>query len=281
MKKSFICLLLSIIALGQTAFGAEKPAINPKISPLASKVPLMHLNDIIEANYDIEQEILLIQRLADYYGNGKLENACEYLGHVTKICSLAKEQLLKLTPTEKSVIVFDIDETALTRFNYYYPQFIGSYQKYLKIRDPRMAIHPDRDLIYELPAVLDLYNTALKLGIKCIFLSISDAADIEDRISELEATGFKHYAKLILPSTEQYECMLDEPHFIGQWKLEQRKKLAETHEIIMCVGDQDSDFEGGFTGIEVRIPNYMRRTYKKKAPADVKQDKKAPSDKAV
>lgn len=43
----------------------------------------------------------------------------------------------------------------------------------------------------------------------------------------------------------------------AEFKLNRRRELANTYRILACVGDQNSDCTGSFTGIPMKVPNYM------------------------
>ncbi len=46
---------------------------------------------------------------------------------------------------------------------------------------------------------------------------------------------------------------------VGEWKVKCRQELVDKQcNIVACFGDCEDDFEGGNTGIEVRLPNYLR-----------------------
>lgn len=87
-------------------------------------------------------------------------------------------------------------------------------------------------------------------GFKIIFLSAGDRKQLADYENELKAAGYDTYEKLILrpDATPQ-----------GPWKFAQRQTLAETYDIVGCIGDLDTDFYGGYTGKIIHLPNYLYR----------------------
>lgn len=43
----------------------------------------------------------------------------------------------------------------------------------------------------------------------------------------------------------------------ADWKFQVRKELTRKYSIVGCVGDRNADFEGGYTGYRVQLPNYL------------------------
>ena len=173
-----------------------------------------------------------------------------YLSQVNTICRAARNYFATLCSTKRSVIIFDVDDTAL--YNYHHMdkfEFIWRLQpELLKARENNKPL--------VIKSVLVLYNWLKQLGFTFIFLTSRSAGNsgYEQTHRELSETGYTEFERLI--------CMPDELAFdktvkTAQWKLSMRKELADKYDIVGCVGDRDSDFEGGFTGYIVKLPNYL------------------------
>ena len=81
----------------------------------------------------------------------------------------------------------------------------------------------------------------------------------------MDYAGYTGYHSLILRPSKRYHHAADDeghtdfPKTAGEFKAEQREALAASgkFEIVMTVGDQESDFYGGFTGFQVKLPNRL------------------------
>ena len=67
---------------------------------------------------------------------------------------------------------------------------------------------------------------------------------------------------LLLYGYNNFDTLICKPGDIntktGEFKARVRNELSlKGLEIIISVGDQESDFEGGNTGLKVKIPNYL------------------------
>jgi len=97
--------------------------------------------------------------------------------------------------------------------------------------------------------VREIVRTARRLGLEVILLSGRRERDREGTVKNLRAVGCGDYTLLILKSDTA-------PEGTGAFKLAERRRLAaEGHVIIANVGDQDSDFAGGYAEKTFKLPD--------------------------
>ncbi len=182
------------------------------------------------------------QQLQKYYLCGAYEQ------DVATICQTAAAYFSSLSFKDNSLIIFDIDDTAIyhyqvhDKFDFIWsecPQLVKARQI-----DRGPAIEP----------VLELYNMLLKKAFKVIFLSSRNAGDYDHTYNELIQAGYTNFEQIILMPDK---LAFDRSIKTADWKLSIRKELAQMYSIVGCVGDRDADFEGGYTGHVVKLPNYL------------------------
>ncbi|WP_337866632.1 HAD family acid phosphatase [Ignavibacterium sp.] len=175
----------------------------------------------------------------NYYESG------EYDKELNEIYSEAKEQVEKLKITNRSAAIFDVDDTALS--NYQISKRLDFGYDYQIVQDWVMSA--------KLPAIkqtLEFYNYLKSKNVKLIFLTGRQSEEYDSTFRNLIETGYTDFDTLIVRSERARE--------IGAalFKSSIRKELTEKgYEIIFCIGDQKSDLEGNYTGIKIKIPNYL------------------------
>jgi acid phosphatase len=151
---------------------------------------------------------------------------------------------------ENLTVIFDIDETVLSNLPHMKKADWG-YQP-----DNWDAWVADADAPALAP-VRDVYERALTLGYKVVFLSGRTEADRAATSRNLRLQGMETYEKLILRPTPK-AVFHKEPAL--SFKTRVRKNLtAEGHTIVASFGDQDSDLEGGYAERTFKLPNPFYR----------------------
>jgi predicted secreted acid phosphatase len=179
------------------------------------------------------------QAVKEYYESGKFDE------EIKLVVDEAIEKLKNIKFNENSTVVFDIDETALSGYDYALQLDFGyewnSWTEWqLKAEAPPIK------------EVKRLYDYLVDKNINIVFLTGKRDITYESTYKNLIEAGYTKFDTLICRSEEEYKLKAEE------YKTYHRKKLTETGlEIIMCVGDQKSDLEGKYTGIKVKIPNYL------------------------
>ena len=165
---------------------------------------------------------LLIKK---YYNSGAYEK------EVQQLCEDAKQYFSTITVKPNSLIIFDVDDTAVynMRFRAKRPDLI---------KPKTLALMP----------VFKLYNYLIDRGFKIIFLTSRDS--YETTIEDLTAAGYKDYVGII--------CMNDfHDDYTALWKWEKRKELSKEYNIEGSIADRKRDFFDNYSGHAVKLPNYL------------------------
>ena len=174
-----------------------------------------------------------------YYESGEYDQEC------SKIIDGAIEHINKIKISPKSVVVFDIDETALS--NYQYTKSIG-FGYIPKLWDEWM--HEGRA-----PAIKEtkrFYDYLISKNIHVIFLTGRDESVREATRKNLIEQGYAKFDTLIMCSKNELQLPS------AQFKTTKRNELAaKGYDIIACIGDQTGDLVGGNTGYKIKLPDYL------------------------
>ena len=175
----------------------------------------------------------------NYYESGEYDREC------AKIIDGAIEHISKIKIDPKSAVVFDIDETALS--NYQYTKSIG-FGYIPKLWDEWM--HEGRA-----PAIKEtkrFYDYLISKNIRVIFLTGRDESFREATRKNLIEQGYAKFDTLIMCSKSELQLPS------AQFKTTKRNELAaKGYNIIACIGDQAGDLAGGNTGYKIKLPNYL------------------------
>lgn len=175
----------------------------------------------------------------EYYESGK------YNEEMREVINNAKEKFDKVRPTNKSVVIFDVDETALNNYG--------------------LALMMDFGYVYDLnkkwneelkaPAIKetqDLYFYLLNKGFKTIFLTARNSNEYNVTYKNLIQEGYTGFDTLITQSKEDQRLKSQE------FKSKARTELTnQGYEIVGTVGDQWTDLNGPYSGIQIKLPNYL------------------------
>jgi acid phosphatase len=174
-----------------------------------------------------------------YYESGKYD---EELNEVIKT---AREKFEKVEFKKNSVVIFDVDETALD--NYGLAELMGFGYVYEMNKKWNAELKAPA-----IPQVKELYDFLLSEGANIIFLTGRNFPEYEVTYKNLIKEGYTTFDTLITQREHELELTAQE------FKSAKRKELVEKgYEIVGTVGDQWSDLEGEHHGIQVKIPNYL------------------------
>ena len=174
----------------------------------------------------------------EYYKSGAYDKDMD------RIIDSAIVEVRKLKLKANSAFVFDIDETALSNMSYELNYDYGYNGK-------SWAIWIDSAKAPAIPQVKRFYDTLQKIGIKVLFITGRNYTQIEKTKENLINEGYDKYDTLICKTREFYGKKASE------FKSNVRQSLSGKFEIIGSIGDQYSDFEGGYTILKIKLPNYM------------------------
>ncbi|PKL82606.1 MAG: hypothetical protein CVV24_09230 [Ignavibacteriae bacterium HGW-Ignavibacteriae-3] len=174
-----------------------------------------------------------------YYESGEYDREC------SKIIDEAINYLDKENITEKSVVIFDVDETSLS--NYQYTKKIG-FGFIPKSWD-------EEQLKGDAPAIKStkrFYDYLVSRNIRVVFLTGRDEDALESTRRNLIEQGYAKFDTLIVRSENEKKLSAE------KFKPVKRKDLIDKgYEIIASLGDQESDFAGENTGYKIKLPNYL------------------------
>lgn len=150
----------------------------------------------------------------------------------------------ELAPKEKLAMILDIDETSLSNaphiMQYDYGYIPAAWDKWI-ISGKAPAIE----------GTLDLYNYAQAHGLAVFFITGRNESQRSITVKNLEDQGYKKWTALIM-KPEGAEITAK------SFKTYHRKQLSEAgYHIIVNVGDQMSDLEGGYSDSVYKLPNPM------------------------
>lgn len=179
------------------------------------------------------------QQIIEYHESGQFEE------ETNKVIDDAIKKFSGVTITTTSAVVFDVDETALSNYEHivdhdfgYIPPLWNEWV--LESRAP--AIEP----------VLRLNNYLTQRNVNIIFLTGRPFNQHDATVYNLKNVGYTTFDTLITRGENERKLSAVE------FKSRKRVELTEKgYNIIGSVGDQWSDLEGPYSGIQVKVPNYL------------------------
>jgi len=186
---------------------------------------LINLNDAVKA-------------VKEYHTSDK------YIQDMDKIIDDALLNLRMMEIPKNAAFVFDIDETSLSNLKYELDYNFGydpkNWDKWVN-EATAPAIKP----------VKRFYDSLIKKNIHVIFITGRSSEQYEVTVKNMRDVGYTTYDSIICKS----------PVFKGkkavEFKSEVRKELSKKYKIIGSIGDQWSDLLGGWTIMQIKLPNYM------------------------
>lgn len=176
----------------------------------------------------------------DYYESGR------YNEELIVVVNDAKEKFDKVKVTNNSVVIFDVDETALNNYG------LAKMMDFGYVYDLNKKWNEE----LKAPAIKEtqeLYLYLLNKGFKIIFLTGRNFPEYNVTYENLKKDGYTIFDTLITQMDNERKMKAQE------FKSLKRKELVEKngYDIVGTVGDQWSDLEGPYHGIQVKIPNYL------------------------
>lgn len=179
------------------------------------------------------------QAVQIYYESGEYDREC------SKIIDEAIDYIKSIKVGAKSEVVFDIDETALS--NYQFTKSIG-FGYIPKLWDQWMQEG-------HAPAIKEtkrFYEYLVSQNIDVIFLTGRDEPFRDATQKNLIEQGYTKFDTLIMRSKNEADMPT------AQFKSTKREELSRKgYVIIACIGDQPSDLAGGNTGYKIKLPDYL------------------------
>ena len=179
------------------------------------------------------------KNIVKYYESG------EYSNDLKNIISNAEDEINKIKLQTNSAVVFDVDETSLSNYESIKKIYFGyDPQKWDNWINEAKAP--------AIPEVKQFYDFITLKKIKVIFLSSRNISQYNSTYRNLNNTGYVTFDTLILKDSS----------YAGftslEFKSKQRELLTQKgYDIIADIGDQVSDLEGKFHGLQIKLPNYL------------------------
>ncbi len=145
---------------------------------------------------------------------------------------------------KKPSVVFDIDETSISNMPYLMENDFGY------IPAPWQAwVQGDRAQPFA--STLELYRWARANNISVFFVTARPESDREATLKLLARTGYSDIAGLYLKPTEDKASS-------AVYKAAQRRKITEQgYRVVVNLGDQLTDLDGGYAEASFKLPNPM------------------------
>jgi acid phosphatase len=175
----------------------------------------------------------------EYYESGKYDE------EMNDIINEAKNKFSQVDINKNSVVIFDVDETALNNYGL------------AKLIDFGYVYDLNKKWNEELkaPAIKEtqeLYFYLLNKGFKAIFLTGRNYTEYDVTYKNLIQAGYTGFDTLITQRSDEQDLKSLE------FKSKKRTELTnQGYEIIGTVGDQWTDLNGPYSGIQVKLPNYL------------------------
>jgi acid phosphatase len=179
------------------------------------------------------------EEVKQYYESGKFEE------ELNKVITEAKQKFDKAEFTDSSVVIFDVDETALNNYELAKQMGFGYVYELNKQWNAEMKAPAIKQ-------VKELYDFLLSKGSKIIFLTGRNFPEYKATYDNLKLAGYNVFDTLITQMDNEREMTAKD--FKSKKRMELTKK---GYDIIGTVGDQWTDLEGEHHGIQIKIPNYL------------------------
>jgi predicted secreted acid phosphatase len=179
------------------------------------------------------------KEVLNYYESGKYSN------DLKDIISNAENEINKLNLPANSVVVFDVDETSLSNYEAIKKVHFG-YDRDMWDNWINEAHAPP------IPEVKQFYDFVVLKKIKVIFLSSRMSSQYNATYSNLINAGYLTFDTLMLKDKS------DVSFTSLEFKSKQRGMLTNKgYNIIAVIGDQESDLQGNYHDIQIKLPNYI------------------------
>jgi predicted secreted acid phosphatase len=186
---------------------------------------------------------LVKKQLVAYHDSGA------YMADVRAVTDRAENYLLKAVQAnhanKKLAVVFDIDETVISNYSESKHMSFGGTPAQID----KMTITGDKEPIIP---VRNLYYLAKKHNVSIFFVTGRPESQRKITVNILKKAGYKGWKKLYLePNNYRTTHKSAVPY-----KTSIRKYIeSKGYHIIFSMGDQVSDFEGGYTQRGFKLPN--------------------------
>ena len=175
--------------------------------------------------------------IKDYVNNGDYKKDLEAIVQQAKVF-VSYEML---TNKKDKAVIIDIDETIFSNLPYISKQIHLNDVEKLNRWQQTSACEP-------ILPVVELYQWLLKQDVRIYFITA--------RPLELKDATIENFKKLNIPQSEIIFRDQTEWPVPKEFKIAMRKEIVNNnYDIILNIGDQPTDFEGGYWKRALRVPN--------------------------
>lgn len=182
------------------------------------------------------------KRLTQYHDSGEYEKDINHV--MDQAMRYLKRRVANFKPGDKKMaIILDIDETSLSNYSDMKKEDFGGTKD-------QIISAEDQGHDPAIPATLKLYRYAKANGVAVFFVTGRMEEEREATGNNLKLSGYDNWDGLVLRDGDYKKVPASE------YKTAIRKKLvAEGYDIIINIGDQQSDLNGGFADKTYKLPN--------------------------
>ena len=171
------------------------------------------------------------------------ESGC-YKKDLSEIVAKTLKHFESVSAENNATVIFDIDDTLLSDYADVKEISFG----YIPKLSHKWIMEADAPVIQE---TKKLYDYLVGKGFKIIFMTGRKFDEYDATIKNLKREGLTTFEKLIV--RQKHEVNIS----AKAYKSGNRKQLTEQgYNIVGCIGDQQSDLDGGYAGYAVKLPNY-------------------------
>lgn len=187
------------------------------------------------------------KQVESYIDSGRYEAEC------TAVASRARAWLESRAPrVTRPAAVFDIDETSLSNWPAYRANGWGRVtagECDLERGPCGLRAWQAMARARAIPATLDLARRARALGVAVFFISGRPPQLREATERNLREQGYEWSGVILLPEGARFASAVE-------FKAAERRKLTEQgYTILLSIGDQQSDLDGGYAERTFKLPN--------------------------
>jgi len=183
--------------------------------------------------------------IQDYYESGMHDQEMQ------SVLDHAWKKLETIRPSENSLVIIDIDETALSNYEYF------KKNNWQKDSEQNFANWKATKQATAIAPMLAFYKKLVSHGFKIMFIS-SRGQELQQKTHEhLVEQGYDIFEDILLRSPEKQKQLFSANAF-SSFKTKKRNELIKQgYEIVACVGDQWSDLQGNNTGLKIKVPTFF------------------------
>ena len=175
----------------------------------------------------------------NYYESGTYDKECE--AAVTQGISEIESNPIP----ENAAAIFDVDDTALSNYE-------SSKQIGFGYVPSHWIASMESGEAKAVPQTKRFYDWLISKNIKVIFLTGRNPEAFTPTKKNLLNRGYAKFDTLIVRTEAEKKLPA------STWKEAIRKQLTQKgYNIIASIGDQWSDLSGEFTGVKIKLPNYI------------------------